>query len=238
MLAVPHADTHGQSEAVFGLAYLLGIELMPRIRNWRSLHLYSYCPPANLTRTRNLYARSIDWDCIEAHWDDYLKLVMAIRTGRLTPSAILMQLNSYSRKNPLYRALQELGRVVRAVYLLDWIQDDALRAGVTQGTNKVESYHAFAQHLNFGNQGIARTNDPIEQEKMTVYNQLVANAVMLQTVADQTRALHDLHTEGRTASDEELACLSPYLTHNIKRFGTNRTAPPSDWMPIELNLPR
>ena len=29
-----HADTHGQSAAVFGLAYLLGIELMPRIRRW------------------------------------------------------------------------------------------------------------------------------------------------------------------------------------------------------------
>ena len=35
-----HADTHGQSAAVFGLAYLLGIELMPRIRRWQSLLLY------------------------------------------------------------------------------------------------------------------------------------------------------------------------------------------------------
>jgi TnpA family transposase len=35
-----HADTHGQSAAVFGLAYLLGIELMPRIRRWRKLKLY------------------------------------------------------------------------------------------------------------------------------------------------------------------------------------------------------
>jgi hypothetical protein len=34
-----HADTHGQSAAVFGLAYLLGIELMPRIRRWRKLKL-------------------------------------------------------------------------------------------------------------------------------------------------------------------------------------------------------
>lgn len=31
-----HADTQGQSEPVFALAYLLGIELMPRIRNWRN----------------------------------------------------------------------------------------------------------------------------------------------------------------------------------------------------------
>ena len=29
-----HADTQGQSEPVFGLAYLLAIQLMPRIRNW------------------------------------------------------------------------------------------------------------------------------------------------------------------------------------------------------------
>jgi len=28
-----HSDSHGQSEAVFGLAYLLGIKLMPRIKN-------------------------------------------------------------------------------------------------------------------------------------------------------------------------------------------------------------
>jgi Tn3 transposase DDE domain len=32
-----HTDTHGQSAAVFGLAYPLGIELMPRIRRWHKL---------------------------------------------------------------------------------------------------------------------------------------------------------------------------------------------------------
>jgi Tn3 transposase DDE domain len=30
-----HADTQGQSEPVFGLAYLLAIQLMPRMRNWK-----------------------------------------------------------------------------------------------------------------------------------------------------------------------------------------------------------
>jgi TnpA family transposase len=34
---VLHADTQGQSEPVFTLAHLLGIELMPRIRNWKDL---------------------------------------------------------------------------------------------------------------------------------------------------------------------------------------------------------
>lgn len=72
---------------------------------------------------------------------------------------------------------------------------------------------------------------------MTVYNQLISNAVMLQNVADQTRALHDLHAEGQSVTNEELARLSPYLTHNLKRFGTYRTTAPTDVMPMGFKLP-
>ena len=35
-----HADTQGQSEPVFGLCRLLGIELMPRMRNWDDVIFY------------------------------------------------------------------------------------------------------------------------------------------------------------------------------------------------------
>jgi TnpA family transposase len=35
-----HADTQGQSLPVFGLAALLGFELLPRIRNWPDLNFY------------------------------------------------------------------------------------------------------------------------------------------------------------------------------------------------------
>ncbi|MEU2687180.1 Tn3 family transposase [Streptomyces hygroscopicus] len=35
-----HADTQGQSQPVFALAYLLGFDLMPRIRKWKGLTFY------------------------------------------------------------------------------------------------------------------------------------------------------------------------------------------------------
>ena len=35
-----HADTQGQSLPVFGLAALLGFDLLPRIRNWHDLNFY------------------------------------------------------------------------------------------------------------------------------------------------------------------------------------------------------
>ena len=43
-----HADTQGQSTAIFGLAYLLGIQLMPRIRHWKDLTLYRPSSPGSL----------------------------------------------------------------------------------------------------------------------------------------------------------------------------------------------
>jgi TnpA family transposase len=35
-----HGDTQAQSTPVFGLAHLLGIKLMPRIRNWKDLTFF------------------------------------------------------------------------------------------------------------------------------------------------------------------------------------------------------
>src|SRR5439155_8213029 len=44
-----HGDTQAQSTTVFGLAHLLGISLMPRIRNWKDLTLYRPDPEVHYT---------------------------------------------------------------------------------------------------------------------------------------------------------------------------------------------
>jgi TnpA family transposase len=52
-----HADTHGQSEPVFGLAHLLGIQLMPRMRNWNEVTFYR--PTSRLTVMTSRASRSL-----------------------------------------------------------------------------------------------------------------------------------------------------------------------------------
>ena len=55
--------------------------------------------------------------------------------------------------------------------------------------------------------------------KLIVYNELVANAVVLQTGVDQTQALHALSAAGYTIRPADVAHLSPYGTSTVKRFG-------------------
>lgn len=175
-----HADTHGQSAAVFGLAYLLGIELMPRIRRWRKLKLYRPNRDGRYWSINTLFGGTVNWALIREHYPQLMQLALAIQSGRLAPSAVLARVNSYSSRDRFALALQELGKAVRTRFLLQWIEDDPLRRVVHKGTTKIERHHRFAKHFDFGGGGLLRTNDPADQEKAIVYNELVANAVALQ----------------------------------------------------------
>jgi len=53
-------------------------------------------------------------------------------------------------------------------------------------------------------------NDPIEQEKVIKYKDLVANAVLFQNVVDLTDILRDLQKQGYLISREDVAVVSPY----------------------------
>jgi TnpA family transposase len=114
-----HSDTQGQSAAIFGLAHLLGIQLQPRIRNWKDLHLYRPNPASHYEHIDVLFTAQVDWDLIDTMFPEMLRVAISIGAGRIKPSTILQRLATNSRKNKLYVAFRELGRVVRTVFLRD-----------------------------------------------------------------------------------------------------------------------
>jgi len=227
-----HGDTQAQSATVFGLTYLLGIELQPRIRNIKDLIFYRPDKKKNYKHIDALFTESINWELIETHWQDLMQVVISIKAGKILPSTLLRKLGNYSRKNRLYFAYRELGRVVRTIFLLKYISNQELREKIHANTNKVESFHKLAKWLNFGGE-ILQENDPEQQEKLIKYNNLVANALIFQNVIDQTRIIKALMDHGFPVIAEDLKTLSPYLTAHIKRFGDyvvdlNEVPPPLD----------
>ena len=215
---IVHADTQGQSESVFGLAHLLGIKLMPRMRTWNKVAFYRPDTDTSFKHLDTLFTRVINWDLIETHWQDLMQVILSIRAGTVLPSTLLQRLNSNSRQSKLYQAFREVGRVMRTMFLLKFISDTPMRSHIIAETTKIESYHSFLDWLVFGGDTIT-TGDPIEQEKRIKYMDLVGNAIMLQNVADMTDILHQLRQEGMEITQEMVAHLSPYLTEHIKRFG-------------------
>ncbi len=217
-----HSDTQGQNAPVFGLAYLLGIKLMPRIRNWKDMHLFRSGKEACYDHIDSLFTESINWKLISEHMDEMLRVAVSIKTGKLLASTILRKLGTYSRKNRLYLAFRELGRVVRTVFLLTYITDVELRREILGALNKSEGFNNFAQWVSFGGHGVIAENDRDEQRKLIKYNHLVANCLIFHNVFAMTQVLHELAKEGFTIGDDTLRSLSPYIRERINRFGDYR----------------
>jgi TnpA family transposase len=238
-----HSDTQGQSLPVFGLSYLLGIELMPRIRNWHDLKLLRPTATSTYELIDSLFKGVADWTLIQTHWKDLMRVVLSVKAGKLMPSTLLRKLNSYSGKNRLYKAFHALGNVIRTLFLLRYVSEPDLRQQITACTNKVEEYHQFLDWVFFAKAGLITDNDPIEQEKRLKYLDLVASAIILQNTVDLSYAIQVLIEEGYPVTPELLAGLSPYLTKNIKRYGDyildllTIPLPLEEAMTLSLNFP-
>jgi TnpA family transposase len=214
-----HADTQGQSTPVFGLAHLLGIKLMPRIRNWKDLKLFRPSKDAKYEHIDALFDESIDWDIISKHWPDMLRVVISVKMGRVSASSILRRLGTFSRKNSLYKAFSELGRVIRTIFLLKYISDAALRSTIQAATCKSESFNDLIKWIRFGGDETLRENDRDEQRKLIKYNHLVANLIVFHNVCTLTHLLNDLAKEGYEFDEETISAISPYIREHINRFG-------------------
>lgn len=213
-----HADTHGQSEPVFALAYLLGINLYPRMRTWNDVAFYQPDKTAKYKHINSLFTKTVNWPLIEMHWKDMMQVVLSIQAGKVLPSMLLRKLNSNNRRNKLYRAFRELGRVIRTLFLLRYISEADFRQTIRAETTKVESYNDFQDWITFGGQ-IIKSGDPVEQAKQIKYSNLIANSIMLSNVVDLTQVLADMSEEGYTITAELVASLSPFIRDQIRRFG-------------------
>jgi TnpA family transposase len=233
---IVHSDSHGQSEAVFGLAYLLGIKLMPRIKNWKHLTFYRPDKKARYEHIDALFSDHVDWRLIGDNFEEMLKTAVSIKVGKLTPSTVLRRLGSYSRQNRLHCAFRELGRVVRTEFLLNWVSDLELRRITIGSLNKSEDFNRFTQWVAFGGLLLAE-NDRDEQRKLIKYNHLVANCLIFYNVCAMTKALHKMRSEGMRLDADTLARLSPYLTGHVNRFGEYRLNLNRQPGPIDYQLP-
>jgi TnpA family transposase len=196
------------------LAGLRGFDLLPRIRNWHDLNFYRPGPKTKYMHIDSLFEDNvIDWDLIEKHWTDLLRTAISIREGRISSVTLLRRLGNHSRRNRIYKALRELGRVVRTVTLLRYLSDAELRAQITAITNRTEAFHGFAAHLMIGGQ-LIRHNDPDYQERVVKFNELISNCAIYSTALDITDAANALAEQGHVVGLDDLATVSPLITRD------------------------
>lgn len=231
-----HSDTQGQNEAIFGLAWLRGIDLLPRIRRWQHLTMYRPDPDVTYTHIDSLFAKqAINWQLIETHLPDLLRIALSIQEGRIRPSMIMRLLSA--GKSQLAQACRELGRARRTGMLLRCFQDAELRALIQRETNKSEQFNQFVKWVGFGSAGVIRHHDRAEQQKAIKYTMLVANALILYTTVKLSDAFRSLIAAGYVIDPTIIAAFNPYRVLHLERFGRYYLALEEPVLPVDYDTP-
>ena len=215
-----HGDTHAQSTVVFGLAHLLGIKLMPRIKDINSMIFFKPDGRSSYPHIDALFSENINYSLITDNYKYMLRVAVSISEGKVSASTMIRRLGSNSIRNSLFYAFRELGRVVRTQFLLQYISEIELRESVHAATCKSEEFNQFVQWVFFYNNGMIQENLRHAQDKMIAYNHLVANLVILHNVDSMSKAINKLKRQGFKVDAEALRSLSPYRTEHINLLGT------------------
>ena len=214
-----YVDSHGQSEVAFAFCRLLGFELMPRIKAIHSQRLYRpELAQAHPNLDPVLAARSIDWELIEQQLDAMVKHAVAMKRGMADAESLLRRFTRANSPHPAYKALAELGKAIKTIFLCRYIASENLRREVNEGLNVVESWNAANGFIFYGRGGELATNRREDQEMgLLCLHLLQSSLVYINTLMIQRVLADEGWSERMTPRD--LGALSPLLTQHINPYG-------------------
>jgi len=213
------SDTAGASDVVFGLFWLLGYQFSPRLADIGEARFWRMDPAADHGALNGLARHRVNVELIARNWDDLLRVAGSLARGTIGASELIGTLLRSNRPSTLTRAIGELGRVAKTLYLLSYLDDETYRRRILTQLNRGESRHGVARAIFHGQRGEVRQRYREGQEDQLGALGLVVNVVVLWTTLYMDAALAHLRRQGVETKPEDVARLSPLGHENINFLG-------------------
>jgi TnpA family transposase len=184
-------DTHGFTHFAMGFAKTVGFDLCPRLARLKKRRLYL---PRGLEVPqilRPVVAETVSRRAIGRGWEGLLRLGASVKHGWDSATAVLDRFGSAAAGNPVYEAGDGLGRLLRTLYLCDYLGNPVFRAEILDLLNQGEAVHSLQRAIH--NRMITAKHGRTMEELSTISGALtlLANIVMawnthrLQAMIDQ-----------------------------------------------------
>ncbi len=218
-------DTHGYTEQLFGLCFLLGFSFMPRIADLSDQQLYKLDREARYGALEPVFRASLDVALIVEQWDQLVRVAASMKHRTAKTHDVMQRLVNASPADRLAKALTALGRAVKTTYILRYIQDGDLRSRVQLQLNRGEARHHLAKHLFWSQRGEFHRGDLQEVMSKASCLGLLSNAVIAWNVVEMDGIVATLRQAGRPASDTDLRQVWPLTWKHVSPNGMFRFGP-------------
>jgi TnpA family transposase len=212
-------DTGAYTDTIFGIFHLLGYQFSPRLADIGGSRFWRADGKADYGALDALAAQRINVTRIAQHWEDLLRLAGSLKLGTVQAAGLIRTLQTKDRPTKLARALEELGRLIKPLYLLRFIDDKAYRRRILVQLNRGEGRHQLARIVFHGKRGELRQRYREGQEDQLGALGLVVNVIVLWNTIYMDAALNQIRSEGFDVRDEDIARLSPLGFDHINMPG-------------------
>ena len=143
-------DTHGFTHFAMALAKLVGFDLCPRLAGLKTRRLYL---PKGLEVPhvlRPIVAETVSRRAVGRGWEGLLRLGASVKHGWDSASSALDRFGSAAAGDPIYNAGDALGRLLRSLYLCDYLSNPIFRTEVLDLLNQGEAVHSLQRAIHNG----------------------------------------------------------------------------------------
>lgn len=214
-------DTHGVNHINFALLDLFGYLFAPRYAQVGNVinEMFEVTEDQH-QRVQLRLKKSINAPRMMQHWDTIQRISVSLKERKTTQATLVRKLSGYKNNHPLLEALTEYNRMVKANYLLNYIDDVSLRNYVQRALNRGEAYHQLRRAISNVNGDQFRGNSDDEIQLWNECARLVTNAI----IYFNSNVLSLLLTSFEYQQNEEKIAIvkqaSPVAWYNINLKGT------------------
>ncbi|MBT6206422.1 MAG: Tn3 family transposase, partial [Francisellaceae bacterium] len=148
-------DTHGQSVIGFAVSHMLDFDLLPRFKAINKQKLYGVTSKdkEEYKNISLIMKGGINWKLIEDNYDDVVKYMAALKLGIVEPSVLIKRFSHNNYNHPIYKALIEIGRAKKSIFLCKYLKSEDLRIEINEGLNVVERLNHVMDFIFYGKLG-------------------------------------------------------------------------------------
>jgi TnpA family transposase len=219
-----YVDTGGASDHVFSLFTLGGKRVAPRLRDLKDWRLHAFENADAYPTLKHHIGDRIDVAAICEGWDEALRVGVSIEDRIVAPSTVLKKLAALPKTNVLSRALREIGRIERTLFMIEWYSSPELRDRCRAGLNKGEAGNKLTRAVFFHERGEIRDGSFESQAFRASGLNLVVSAIVLWNTVYLSRVVESLRAEAHDLPDDVIRHISPQIWEHINLTGIY------DWM--------